>query len=355
MSFRSVFFILCGLATGSLAAHQGAKDPAKTSTGVQAAVQLPGDNGKIGTPYQLGKKDQELVFTLEKAEFASRALLKDRAVFPKEGERLVILTYAVQNPGKSDRMFFDQSFSFTVVSPDDENFVTDGGTSNGVAGLHPDRKEGLNIQLKPAQKVRAIAVIQIHPKGPINKLIVQRHKDTTVLRYDLKEKVKPMKSVFAANEQGFDIQDVGKSMLTIPYDHGTWDVVVEKSEEVPLSIGDFSLEEGEKWVVLTMAFTNAGVAAAQLNQNFITGKMFDVDGSEFPESLNMINNSSGAAFDQTVEPGATVKVRMLYKAPLLSKPTRIVFKEYHSERRVEVKLEKPKEKSSGGSGTLKIR
>ncbi|HJP83126.1 MAG TPA: hypothetical protein VJ835_06425, partial [Fimbriimonadaceae bacterium] len=183
------------------------------------AVQMPGDNGKVAIPYQMGKKGDELVFTLEKVEFVSRVLTKDREQFPEDGKRLLVVTYAVQNPSAVDRQFFAQSFSFTVVSPDDENFVTDGMTGSPIVAYHPDRRDRLSLALKPAQKVRAFAVIQIHPKGPVNKLIIQRGKGTPVLRYDLKDKVKPLAGAFSASK-GLDILDVGVGAVAAPFDLG---------------------------------------------------------------------------------------------------------------------------------------
>src|SRR5687768_12121148 len=177
---RGFTFLIATLAMGAwvYAVGQGAKPKPG-----QGAVQLPGDNGKIGTPYQLGKKGDELVFTLEKAEFASRFFRAEDAGFPDAGKRLLVLTYAIQNPGTGDRNFSNQSFAFTVVSPDDENYLCDGATANGWAAYHPERRDRMNMQLKPAQKVRALVAIEIHPKGPVNKLIVQRGKGTPVLRY----------------------------------------------------------------------------------------------------------------------------------------------------------------------------
>src|SRR5690349_16902488 len=121
MKSFTLLFVCALVALVSAYAPQG-NAKGKTAP-VQGAVQMPGDNGKIGTPYMLGKKGEELVFTLEKAEFASRLFHKQDAFFPDEGKRLLVLTYAIQNPSSSgDRPFSNQSFSFTVVSPDDENF-----------------------------------------------------------------------------------------------------------------------------------------------------------------------------------------------------------------------------------------
>src|SRR5258708_35903084 len=83
------------------------------------AVQMPGDNGKAGVPYVLGPKGQEFVFTLEKAEFAHRAFIQDNAMWAGENQRVLILWFAVQNPGKADRNFSGLTFQLAVGSPGD--------------------------------------------------------------------------------------------------------------------------------------------------------------------------------------------------------------------------------------------
>src|SRR5262245_6636852 len=103
------------IAASLTVAPQGAKKP-------EPAVQMPGDNGKDGIPYVMGEKDQALVYTLEKAEFASRTFLADDAVFAEPDQRLLVLSFAVQNPGKADMQFNGAAFKFTVVSPDDKNY-----------------------------------------------------------------------------------------------------------------------------------------------------------------------------------------------------------------------------------------
>ena len=351
MSFRTVSFVLCAIAVAgaSLSAQQGGKGkkapapPPKPSTGVQAAVQMPGDNGKVGVPYQLGKKGEELVFTLEKAEFTSRLFWAQDGLFPSSGHRLLVLTYAVQNPGTADRSFFDQSFSFTVVSPDDENFVCDGATANGRAALHPDRRDRMNLQLKPAQKIRAIVGIEMHPKGPVNKLIVQRHKGTPVLRYDLKEKVAPMKSCFASSD-GSDMLAVGSALMTQTVDLGPWDITVEKMEDMPLPIGDLAPDKGNKFVVLTVTIKNASRTPYPLHNSLIQTQVTDIDGSMLPQSNLWLKGSTPERFPSgQIEPDAAVRIRVLYETGLLSKLTKITFKDaQYSSMSAIVKLEEPK-------------
>ncbi len=297
---------------------------------------MPGDNGKLGTQYRLGAKGSELVFTLEKAEFASRAILKDGAMFAAPGERLLVLTYAIQNPGTGDAHFFNQSFTFTVVSPDDENYA------KGSAAYHPDRRDSLNMQLKPAQKVRALAVIRIHPNGPVNKLIVQRGKNTPVLRYDLKEKVKPLLGAFGA-DAGLNSVEVGASMLTVPFELGPWDVTVEKVEESPVAVGTLAPEAGEKVVVATMTVKNAALEQFIMHGSILQPKMTDADGTTLRSHGNMLKMSADDSFNMMMDPAAQVRFRMVFYAPLLAKPEKLLLKEYNSERSVVVTLSPPKD------------
>lgn len=124
--------------------------PASVAQG--QAVQLAGDNGKLGVPYTLGGKGEEFVFTLEKAEFDSRVFMFDDAVFAEETQRLLVLTFTVQNPGKEDRFFQGTALKFTVVSPDDKNYVAPSHA------YHPETLQTIELSLKPAQKNTGVCI-----------------------------------------------------------------------------------------------------------------------------------------------------------------------------------------------------
>jgi hypothetical protein len=306
------------------------KAPPKAGLKQGPAVQMPGDNGKVGINYRLGEKGSELVFTLEKAEFASRVVLAESTLFANPGQRLLILSYAVQNPASADRFFFNQSFKFTVVSPDDKNLVCD------VAGIHPVRLDTLSLQLKPAQKVRALAVMQVHPKGPVNKLIVQRGEGTPVLRYDLRDKVKSFTSAFAA-EDGFDILDVGKAKLSAPFELGYYDINVEKVEESTAAVDGIQPESGSKLIMATVSLKNATNQNAHMHGSIVTAKALDDNGEELTWRA-MAKMSSGDAFNQFIAPGQQARLRLIFEAGLRSKPVSITLTEQHSSRSVAVSL-----------------
>jgi hypothetical protein len=106
---------------------QAPAKPKPTATSpTKGTVQLPGDNGKIGVTYQLGEKESEMHFTLESAEFASRLATAEDDIISQPERRLLVLTFTAQNPQKLEMGLTWNTFQFTVVSPDDQNFDHEG-------------------------------------------------------------------------------------------------------------------------------------------------------------------------------------------------------------------------------------
>ena len=320
MAVRHLFVLLAAAAVAA-AQSQGTKPP---------AVQMPGDDGKVGVPYSMGKTGDELVFTLEKAEFAVRAITHDNGVFAYENQRLLIITFAVQNPAKVDRQFMGTSFKFTVVSPDDKNFVAPS------YAYHPEMLSPMQIALKPAQKVRAWVAVQIHPKGVVNKLIVQRGDGTKVLRYDLREQVKPFTGPWAA-ENKIDILEIGKTKPATVIPMGWFDINVEKVEELQESAG-FTAGAGNKLVVATVLVKNVSKWKPAFGDGFIRTKLYDENGEEGrflafakmsgPDKPNQVN----------LDPDQQMRVRYVFEIPSAMKPTYIRLWETHSKRSVDILL-----------------
>ena len=313
--------IVALLAVAAMAHSQGAKPP---------AVQMPGDNGKVGVPYSMGKAGDELVFTLEKAEFGVRAITSDNGIFAYENERLLIVSIAVQNPGKADRYLTGASFKFTVVSPDDKNFVAQAYL------YHPEMLSLMELQLKPAQKVRAWFAAKIHPRGPVNKLIVQRGEGTKVLRYDLRDKVKPFVGPWAA-ENKIDILEIGKAKPATVIPMGWFDINVEKVEELQESAG-FTAGAGNKLVVMTVSIKNVSKWKPAFGDGFIRTKIFDENGEEGRFLAFAKMSGPDKPTQLNMDPDQQMRVRYLFEIPSAMKPTYIRLWEAQSGRTVDILL-----------------
>ena len=300
------------------------------SSSLGQAVQLPGDNGKVGVPYSLGPKGQEFVFTLEKAEFAHRAFFQDNAMWAGENQRVLILWFAVQNPGKADRNFHGSIFKLTVVSPDDKNSVGNGGL------YYADTLQGVNVQIKPAQKIRVFAPILIHPRGVVNKLIVQPASGP-VLRYDLRTTTKWVPDAFAG-DNGVDILEVGKAKVGVPFGIGWFDFTIEKVEESTAESGGIKPEEGKKLIIATLTVKNVSKFKPAFAENFLPVKMLDENGEEI-HSVGMRKMSGDESpAHQNYDPGQQMRCRLVFDGPSTVKPVSLKLTDAASGRSVVLTL-----------------
>jgi hypothetical protein len=311
---RSIFvaFAVCVLA--GFVQGQGSKPAGQTAP----AKPMPGQGAKIGTPYRMGKKGDELHFTLLKAEFATRFFKTDDTVVAQPDHRLLIVTFAVQNPANVDRQFDGNSFKFTIVSPDDENFVTLLGS--GIPPFHPDRRTSLGLMLKPAQKIQAVTYAIIHPQGPVNKLIVERGTGNPVLRYDLHDQVKPLAGPFAI-DKGLGSANQGAAVMKVPFELGPFDFTVDSMEELP-PFGDHNPGDGKKIVAFHMILDNVSMLKYWSTGNYRI-VLYDEDGDEM-NSMAVLKNSTDENFFTNPDAGAVLKFRVLFYAPAAAKLQKLV-------------------------------
>ena len=161
-----------------------AAGPSKTI--VLGTTQLPGDFGKMGTTYTIGKSEP-VNFTLKSADYSITPWMVGGSVsVPKANQKLLILHYTIQNPLPKEQSYSGNRVRFTTVDAQDENqemissIAREGTTEN------------LTISLKPAQKIDVTAAIMVSADGVVPKLIVEREQGAPVIRYDLRGKVTPL-------------------------------------------------------------------------------------------------------------------------------------------------------------------
>lgn len=329
---RTLLIVVASLMVAGVANAQGAKPKPKPKPAASGpATPMPGKGGKIGTLYKMGGKDDELVFTLEKVEFTTRFMIDSDTIVADKDHRLAVITFAVQNPGKADRAFGERGFKFTVVSPDDENFVVN------VPIVQPDRRTAINMQLKPAQKVRGMAYLPIHPTGPINKLIVERGTNNPVLRYDLHDLVKPLTSPFAA-DNGKSSVNPGIAAMKTPFELGPFDFTVDSMEEMP-KVGDYDPGEGKKVVTFNLIMSNVSMIKWWSSGNY-SYKLVNEDGDEIAPAA-ILKKSTDENFFTNPDAGANLKYRLLFYAPATVKLTKLVLSDGPSGRSVVIPLAVP--------------
>jgi hypothetical protein len=180
---------------------------------VQGTSQLAGGEGVIGKTYSLGKSINALNFTMTGLEYSLLPVTMDNYVYaPKAKEKLLVLRYTIQNPQKAELGVAWDAFKFTAVDAKDVNIIF----NNYVA--RDGTTEVYSARLKPAQKISLLAAFAVPAAGAIPKLIVERGDGSSVLRFDLRGKVKPLVAPFADPSDSS-----GASALTeVPAQTGTF-------------------------------------------------------------------------------------------------------------------------------------
>lgn len=178
--------------------------------------QMAGDNGKFGLTYTIGQQ-RMLNITLTDARFSvERFNCGSYALTPGKDEKLLILTYTIHNPNPELTPYNSGTLKFTAVDQEDVNHEGQGQVVK--KGL----LEPLSVDLKPAQKIEVQAAILVPAKGTVPKLIVQHDSKGAVLRYDLREALKPLPAPFAG--EGFDAVPTIKGEKETYYPALTYDL-----------------------------------------------------------------------------------------------------------------------------------
>jgi hypothetical protein len=294
-------------------------------------VQMPGDAGKIGTTYSLGPKNGQLNFTLESAGFSLRRSMAEDLIVAKKDEKLLTLTFSAANPLKTDQQLSEASFQFTVVSPDGKNAEYDGFL------YHPERKTRFSTTLKPAQKVRAVVVIPIHAKGPVDKLIVKRI-GGDVLRYDLRKEVQPLAGSFA--ESGDVASEEVKATFGTAVEFGQVELTVDGLVKTDNGVGSYEpSDEFDIWAA-TISVRNPNLTPIKYGWSVLTASATDVTGETNEWIQDLFSVANARSLDRvTIAPGESLKGRLAFRVPKGSKPKRLTLVDgTGSERSVSIEM-----------------
>ncbi|MBS1706760.1 MAG: hypothetical protein JST40_12890 [Armatimonadetes bacterium] len=310
----------------------GGNRPSGTAP-TKGTVQMPGDNGKLKTTYQLGEKNNELHFTLESAAFAMSYAAPEDTYLAQENQRLLVLTYTVQNPLNTEAKLNLRSFKFTVVSPEDQNFDFNGYILNAAT------KKRLDQSLKPAQKVKVIAVIPIHAVGPVNKLIVQRGQNTPVLRYDLTDKVEKLVSVFS--KDGVDANPNGGTVTVgQPFDMKGFMVSFDEVKITKDPVKGYAPSKDYSYIVVRLSFANKLMAPNPVGFQYFTPELKDAGGQVHSWNRDILGVFTDDTFSAQVDPDATVTARYYFQVPdkVLVAPLKLKFLEASCNRFVTLEV-----------------
>jgi hypothetical protein len=299
--------------TGGKGGSGAATTPAATTTTTASAgtAQLAGDQGQFGEVYSIGK-ESPFYFRLTGAEYrVDRLRFGDTVVYPERDKKLLVLRFTIQNPQKREATLRWDSLSFTAVDSANVNHEY-------AELLGDERNSGqLDISLKPAQRVSAYTVIKVPANVSVPKLMVLPRDGSPVLRYDLRGKVKAVPAPFADPKD--QTGAAALPLVTVPmgdyYPCCDFDVALEKAEYSTQAIREETLEEGERFLVLTVRVKNQSPQENTYRWDTFEPELRTTDGERLEYNEHLLLATSNREADLTLHPGEEVRVRYFYRIP----------------------------------------
>ncbi len=289
------------------------KKPAPKPGGpvVLGTNQLPGEFGKFGTTYTIGK-DRPLNFTLTGADYrVERLNIGKICYYPKANEKLLVLHYTVHNPNPSEFRYYYNELRFTAVDGKDVN------REMIPAVAREGDTEFLMTNLKPAQKIAAYAAILVPAEGVVPKLIVMREARAAVVRYDLREKVKVLPPPYASDPAGVSVATPIKIMKGGTAQVGEWDVQLESAGLTSDPLGGRRPPRSYQYLVLNCLIKNGSPAPRRLVQTEFEARA--IGGP--PDNWNglMLRPMEDTYLSVDVKPGEEQRVRFFFPYTTLSR------------------------------------
>jgi hypothetical protein len=312
------------LSTTAAHAQSGGKKPApaKPKTVVQkpakptgpvvlGTTQLPGDFGKLGTTYTIGKS-HPINFTLKSAEYSIEPLtIGQNTWVPRATEKRLVLHYTVHNPMPTEHRYYWADIQFTAVDAKDTNhqFIQ--------AVTREGEREPLSIDLKPAQKIDVTASIIVPAEGVVPKLIVERERSAPVIRYDLRDKVTPLAAGFAdpADTTGATaLKEVAAQAGTF-YPMGDFDTRLDEVAYVNGPLIKREPGEGKRYLTAIFTIKNRTNSPKRYAWSDFLPDLRDADGEKSPNPQAILKASRDESTYGDLAAGEEARIRFFFPLP----------------------------------------
>lgn len=281
--------------------------------------QRPGPDGEIGKPYAINS-EYPLQFTLEKLEYTiGRVRLGEGARACGAEEKLLKVSFAIQNAKAVESLFRFDTIFMTAVDADQNNHER----QNGYA--RQDTGEAAEMQLKPAQKIRCYAVIPVPAAVAITKLIVLPIEDRDpVIRYAVDGKIARLPAGHADPKDAAGLTPLARleAKLGEWTPIGNFDLRVDASARANEVIADVPLDEGKAWHAVTITLRNETPAAAQINWAALDAVLVMDDETEV-EKPTLVMAKAAKVMDLPVAAGAERAARLFFAAGPDDKPAAV--------------------------------
>lgn len=290
------------------------KPPAARPAGgpvVLGTKQMPGDFGKIGTTYTIGTVTP-LNFTLKSAEYSVVPInLGGSGYVPTPDEKFLILRYTVQNPKNREVGYSWTGLGFTAVDAKDVSH-------EGVGGISREGDAAkLDVYLKPAQKIDVWTALRVPADVVVPKLIVDRGQGGSVIRYDLRGKVKPLPAPYAdtADTSGAMAMKTITGVVGAYHPLGFYDAKLESVSYVSGPVAGSSPGDGKRFVSAVFTIRNRSEMVRGYSWTGFDSFVRDADGEKADAESKMLKGSRDETADGMLKPGEEARIRFLYILP----------------------------------------
>lgn len=272
---------------------------------VKGTTQMAGDNGKLGVTYTIGQTDPVNITLLDARFSVGRLNIGIYSNAPEKDQKLLILTYTIQNPNKEETRYNRGTLKFTAVDQEDENHV-------GVNDVRrKDAVEPLDIGLKPAQKIEVQTAIMVPAKGTVPKLIVEHRNGGPVLRYDLRPILKGLEAPFAG-ETPVDAKTEIEGVIDTYYPMMGYDVKYLSNELKERQFGVWTIDADSKiFFIPKFQFKKGSTGSESFRfEAYVESEDGDRYRGQGPYKASMDDHSPGPT-----EFGQEVAARMVFDVP----------------------------------------
>lgn len=284
---------------------QKPKPAAQTPTArpLLGTAQLPGDDGKLNQAYTMGTRGK-LNFTLTGVRYTKvRWNVEGNSTAPGREEKLMILSFSIQNPNPEITPYHSGSLKFTAIDQENENHEWVGNV------VQKASDKSLNINLKPAQKVECEAAIVVPGKGVVPKLMVAHQSGGDVLRYDLRPIVQKLEKPWSEN--GDDVLETIAGEKDTYYPLLQWDVKYQTVAIDEKRFGNWTIGDEHVFVLARVGIKKMSKSGHIAR---FRAELVSEDGDKYPDS-GLKKASLPEGHPSTGDYGQEMNARMAFSVP----------------------------------------
>ncbi|HEX8834287.1 MAG TPA: DUF4352 domain-containing protein, partial [Abditibacteriaceae bacterium] len=215
----------------------------------------------------------------------------------------------IHNPNKEIRNYNWSTLLFTVVDAASENHEYVQAVGRGTS-------EGLDIELKPAQKIEAFTVVVVPAKGVMPKLIVTPNTGS-VLRYDLRGVVKPLAAPFAdaADAAGSTARSEVVAEAGKFFPAQAFDINLGETSYTDGPLGDHEKEEGKRFFVAKVTIRNATTTPQSYNWSTLAPVLTASDDEKADWNQVFFKTARNEDATGELKPGEEYTGRIFFQLP----------------------------------------